>query len=398
MLLRPCASATRADSVRVPAEAAAGTVARKLKVPSPATASPFWPASLNACVADRPRLERSLVTARPVLAGPVPAVTRTVSRLDSPASRLFGLAAAAPNGATLGTTGAGLVTVTATDVEAERPCASIAVMRTLRAPAVAVLATVWRKLKMPSPATASPFRPLSRRRWLRLPPRASRSAVTPMPVLVGFCAGATRAVIRVTAAGATELGVARPVTPPVAGGATCALASSGRASRAAASGRRRKFVVFIAKTPEMSACGARSDAQASARGIAVNGPAAGPPNGGWNPERHSLLGQRAPWRIRGSGSGARLGESTRPSWPFRAPQTGAGTTASGWRPLVRVPALRKAGVVLRWRALSRCKNMQTGSWDTLPLTDVENCQPLHDCAARPDIPLTFQRRNVHEKA
>ncbi len=67
-------------------------------VRSPATSSPLVPSSTSDWVAEPPIAVRSQVTVRPVLVGFAPGVTSTVSRVASPANRLFGVAAPTPLG------------------------------------------------------------------------------------------------------------------------------------------------------------------------------------------------------------------------------------------------------------------------------------------------------------
>src|SRR5215471_5076620 len=81
-----------------PAAVPGSTVAWNEKMLSPATTSPWVPSSKNDCPAAPPIDVRSPDTVSPVLAGPVPGVTATVSSVDEPAATLLGLAAPIPLG------------------------------------------------------------------------------------------------------------------------------------------------------------------------------------------------------------------------------------------------------------------------------------------------------------
>src|SRR5215218_10464925 len=87
---RACASVTAAGTVFAPGVVASGTVVEKLKTLSAAVTSPCVASSKNCCVAEPPTDDRSPVTVRPVLAGFVPGVTATVSRVDAPAVTVDG--------------------------------------------------------------------------------------------------------------------------------------------------------------------------------------------------------------------------------------------------------------------------------------------------------------------
>src|SRR5258706_9155287 len=60
--------------------------------------SPFVPLSKNCWLAEPPMAVRLALTAKPVLVGPVPGVTVTVSRVVPPARTELGLAAHVPRG------------------------------------------------------------------------------------------------------------------------------------------------------------------------------------------------------------------------------------------------------------------------------------------------------------
>ena len=87
-----------AGTAFAPGVVASGTAAEKLNTLSPAVTSPFVASSKNCCVGV-PLIEvRSPLTARPVLAGPVPGVTATVSSVEPPAVTVDGLEAPTPEG------------------------------------------------------------------------------------------------------------------------------------------------------------------------------------------------------------------------------------------------------------------------------------------------------------
>src|ERR1043166_1700820 len=96
--VRVCASVIVAVIDFAPTLVPAATVAVNEKMLSPAIASPFDPSSKNVWVADPPIAVRLAATARPVLAGPEPGVTVTVSSEDAPGSTDEGLDAPTPEG------------------------------------------------------------------------------------------------------------------------------------------------------------------------------------------------------------------------------------------------------------------------------------------------------------
>ena len=95
---RSSASVMEHAKVLTPSLVPPSTVAENEKILSPAAASPFKPSSRNACVALPPMDERSQLTAKPVLAGFVPGVTVTASRLGLPGATVAGVAEPAPDG------------------------------------------------------------------------------------------------------------------------------------------------------------------------------------------------------------------------------------------------------------------------------------------------------------
>src|SRR5438132_1613637 len=106
-------------------------------------------------------LERSPLTPKPVLVGPVPGVTVTVRRVPLPAATEDGLADPVPVGLLVGDVGG--LTVSEIDVLPVRDKGAVSVMVTgkLFAPGLVPLETVALNEKILSPADASPFRPSS---------------------------------------------------------------------------------------------------------------------------------------------------------------------------------------------------------------------------------------------
>ncbi len=94
------------------------TVAWNEKVLSPAARSPLVASSKKVWLAEPPMGDRSAVTASPVLVGPVPGVTATVSSVESPGKTAPGAAAPTPVGS----------------VEVEQTATGDAVLRGLGAP------------------------------------------------------------------------------------------------------------------------------------------------------------------------------------------------------------------------------------------------------------------------
>ena len=96
--VRAWSSVIVAGSVLAPGVVPGSTVARKVNMLSPGVASPFVPSSKKGCVLEPPMAERSPMTTIPVLGGPVPGVTATVSVESSPTATIEGLAAPTPEG------------------------------------------------------------------------------------------------------------------------------------------------------------------------------------------------------------------------------------------------------------------------------------------------------------
>ncbi len=96
--VRPSASVIVAGRLLAPGVVAGSTVARNVNMLSPAVASPFVPSSKKDCVLEPPMAVRSPTTSIPVLGGPVPGVTATVSVVSSPTATIEGLAAPTPEG------------------------------------------------------------------------------------------------------------------------------------------------------------------------------------------------------------------------------------------------------------------------------------------------------------
>ena len=96
--VRTWASVIVAGIVLRPDVVAGATVAWYEKILSPAIASPFIPSSRKVCDAERPVIDRSAVTARPVLGGVVTGVTVTVRSVMPPGATVLGLAAPTPLG------------------------------------------------------------------------------------------------------------------------------------------------------------------------------------------------------------------------------------------------------------------------------------------------------------
>ena len=112
-------------------------------------------------------------------------------------------------------------TVSAIDAEEPRACESTIVTGRVLPPSVVAGATVALKEKTLSPPVTSPFVPLSKNDCEAAPPMEVRSAVTKMPVEVGFCPGVTATVSNVVPPGVTELGLALPLPT----GGVCVLMS-----------------------------------------------------------------------------------------------------------------------------------------------------------------------------
>src|SRR6476620_7981157 len=105
----------------------------------------------------------------------------------------------------------GALVVNGIDVDAVRDCASTTEIAIDFAPPVVPVATVARKLKMLSPAVASPFVPLSKNCCVEEPPMDARLPVTVMLVLTGFDPGVTETVSSVDEPTSTEVGFAAPL-------------------------------------------------------------------------------------------------------------------------------------------------------------------------------------------
>lgn len=101
---------------------------------------------------------RSAVTAIPVLSGPVPGVTATVSSVDSPASSDAGLAAPTPDGLVVTA-----LTVSEMVVAPERPSASAMPTGRDNAPGDEPAPTVASYENVLSPAVTSPIEPSSKK-------------------------------------------------------------------------------------------------------------------------------------------------------------------------------------------------------------------------------------------
>src|SRR3569623_3705877 len=133
-----------------------------------------------ACAALPPMLVRSALTLRPVLAGLVPDVVCTVSRVVSVTDSVLGFAAPTPVGEV------GATTVKLIKVLPARPCRSLTLIGKDFAPTVVAGATVALNDQMPSPAVTSPFKPSSWKAAVALPPLQLSSPATMTLVLAGL--------------------------------------------------------------------------------------------------------------------------------------------------------------------------------------------------------------------
>src|SRR5262245_58460958 len=128
------------------------TVAEKEKVLSPATASPCVPSSYNVCGAAPPIKLRLEMTVIPVLVGPVPGVTTTLSKVVTPGATTAGDAEAIPDGLV-----DACVTVRPMFAEPERNSASVMLAGRDLSPGVVAMSTVAEKEKVLSPPVTSPL-------------------------------------------------------------------------------------------------------------------------------------------------------------------------------------------------------------------------------------------------
>ena len=133
---RAWASVTESGSVLAPVVVTAGTMKVKVKTLLPATASPLVPSSKNCCVAEPPIIDRSPVTASPVLFGTRPGLTVPVRTTEAPCATAEGFAAPV----TVGLDGA--CTVSEMFAEPMRACASAIVAGIVLRPPVVPPATV----------------------------------------------------------------------------------------------------------------------------------------------------------------------------------------------------------------------------------------------------------------